>query len=72
MQVIATDLVGPLPETKTGNQYILVVANCFTRWVEVFPLPNQEASTVAVKLVDDVLLYQSNFTPTKVGSLKHN
>ena len=53
MQVIATDLVGPLPE---ANQYILVVADYFTCWVEAFPLPNQEASTVAAKLVDEIFL----------------
>ena len=28
----------------------------FTRWVEAFPLPNQEASTVATKLVEDIFL----------------
>ena len=56
MQIIATDLVGPLPESDNGNQYILVVADYFTRWVEAFPLPNQEASTVATKLVEDIFL----------------
>ena len=43
-QTIATDLVGPFPESDNGNQ---VIANYFTRWVEAFPLTNQEASTVA-------------------------
>ena len=56
MQIIATDLVGPLPESDNGNQYILVVADYFTRWVEAFPLPNQEASTIATKLVEHILL----------------
>ena len=56
MQIVATDLVGPLPESESGNRYILVVADYFTRWVEAFPLPNQEAETVATKLVDEVFL----------------
>ena len=56
MQIVATDLVGPLPESENGNRYILVVADYFTRWMEAFPLPNQEASTVASKLVDEVFL----------------
>ena len=48
---------GLLPDTFTsGNQYILVVANYFTCWAEAFPLPNQEADTVAAKLVDEVFL----------------
>ena len=51
MQRVATDILGPLPETLAGNSYVLVVADYFTRWVEVFPIPNQ---TVAKKLVDEV------------------
>ena len=56
MQIIATDLVGPLPESDNKNKYILVVADYFTHWVEAFPLPNQEACTVATKLVDEIFL----------------
>ena len=56
MQIIAIDLVGPLPESDNGNQYMLVVADYFTCWVEAFPLPNQEASTIATKLVEDIFL----------------
>ena len=56
MQIVATDLVGPLPESVNRNKYILVVTDYFTPWVEAFPLSNQEASTVATKLVDEVFL----------------
>ena len=56
MQIVATDIVGPLPESDGGNSYVLVVADYFTRWIEAFPLPNQEATTVANKLVDEVFL----------------
>jgi len=45
-----------MPESDSGNSYILVAADYFTRWVEAFPLPNQEAITVANKLVDEVFL----------------
>jgi len=38
MQTVATDLVGPLPESDSGNWYILMVADYFTRWAEAFPL----------------------------------
>ena len=54
MQRVATDILGPLPESLGGNSYILVVADYFTRWVEAFPIPNQEATTVARKLVNEV------------------
>jgi hypothetical protein len=37
---IAMDIVGPLPRSKSGNRYILVVCTCdyATRYPEVFPL----------------------------------
>ena len=56
MQIVATDIVGPLPESDGGNCYILVVADYFTRWMEAFPIPHQDATTVANKLVDEVFL----------------
>ena len=40
-------ILGPWPVTDQGNRYILVVGDYFTKWTEVYPLPNQEASTVA-------------------------
>ena len=53
MERIALDVFGPLPVTQHGNKYILVVSDYFTRWVEAYPLPNQEASTVAKVLVNE-------------------
>ena len=55
MERIAMDILGPLPETDQGNQVILVVADYFTKWVEAFALPNQEATTIATKLVEEVI-----------------
>ena len=54
MQLVAVDILGPLPQSAAGNSYVLVAADYFTKWVEVFPIPNQEASTVAKKLVDQL------------------
>ena len=51
-QIIVADLVGPLPESKNKNSYIMVVGDYHTRWMEALPIPNQEATTVAEKLVD--------------------
>ena len=53
---MAVDIVGPLPESDRGNSYIMVVGDYFTRWMEAFPIPNQEAATVAEKLIDEVFL----------------
>ena len=56
MQVLAVDILGPLPETPSGNKYVLVASDYFTRWSEAYGIPNQEASTIANKLVDELFL----------------
>jgi len=35
---LGLDIIGPLPETSSGNQYIIVVVDYFTKWVEAQPL----------------------------------
>ena len=50
---IALDIQVGLPVTDGGNRCILVVSDYFTRWAEAYALPNQEATTVARKLVDE-------------------
>ncbi|GFW14979.1 retrovirus-related Pol polyprotein from transposon 412 [Trichonephila clavipes] len=47
---IAFDILGPLPRSSDGNN-ILVVMGYFTKWLEAYPIPDQEASTVAEVLV---------------------
>ena len=39
LQLVATDIMGPLPESTAGNSYILVVADYFTRYVEALTNP---------------------------------
>ena len=53
MERVCIDLVGPFPVSNNGNRYALVVTDYFTKFVEIFPLPNQEASSVASVLVRD-------------------
>ncbi|GFX48208.1 retrovirus-related Pol polyprotein from transposon 412 [Trichonephila clavipes] len=48
---IAFDILGPLPRSSDGNNNILVVMDYFTKWLEAYPIPGQEASTVAEVLV---------------------
>ena len=52
---IGTDILGPLPETPRGNKYILVVTDYFTKWVEVFAVPDQTAVTCAEKILNEVV-----------------
>ena len=44
---IGTDLLGPLPLTPRGNRHILVVQDYFTKWVEIFAVPDATAETCA-------------------------
>ena len=54
MQMVATDILGPLPSTPNGNAYLLVATDHFTKWVEAYPIHNQEAPTIANKLVQEM------------------
>ena len=46
-------VVGPFPVSTNGNKYGLVVTDCFTKYVEIYPIPNQEAVTVATTLTKE-------------------
>jgi hypothetical protein len=48
---IAIDVGGPFPRSGQGNRYLLIAMDYFTKWPEVYAIPNQEASTVAEALV---------------------
>ena len=48
---IAMDIVGPLPRSRRGNQYILVVCDYATRYPEAVPLRTTDAGTVAEHLI---------------------
>lgn len=52
MERVAIDIVGPLPVSERGNKYMLVAMDYFTKWPEVFAIPDQEAVTVARVLVE--------------------
>ncbi len=52
---LAVDILGPLPETPRGNEYMLVVTDTFTKWTEIFTVPDQTAATCADKIVNEVI-----------------
>ena len=38
MERVCIDIVGPFPESTSGNKYALVVTDYFTKFVEIYPL----------------------------------
>ena len=56
-QVLAIDLFGPLPQTQSGNNVVLVMTDHFTRWCDAIPLPDGKAATVARALDERVFAY---------------
>ena len=53
MERVSMDVLGPLPRSAGKNRFILLICDYFTKWVEAFPLPDQEARTVANKFVKE-------------------
>jgi len=49
------DILGLFPTPYKRNKYLLIVSNCFTKWVEAFPLKKFKASTTAKVLVNQVI-----------------
>ena len=52
MERVGVDITGPFPVTASGNRFILVAMDYFTKWPEAYAIPNHEATTVARCLVD--------------------
>ena len=49
---IAMDVVGPLPQTARGKQYVLVVSDFATRYPEAYAMSTVTAPAVAEKLIN--------------------
>jgi transposase InsO family protein len=49
------DQVGPLPKSSQGSHtYLLVIVDKFSKWIEVVPVTNQEATTT-VKFFESII-----------------
>ena len=44
--LVGIDLIGPLPKTLDGFQYIFTATDYFSKWVEAFPLKTKTAAEV--------------------------
>lgn len=55
MERLCIDIAGPFPETPDGNKYCLIITDWFTKFVEIHPMRNQEAETVAQVVARDYI-----------------
>lgn len=52
---IHIDILGPLPKSNEGYQYVLLIVHSFSKWVEGFPLRIQEAKEIASILFREII-----------------
>uniref|UniRef100_H3A2D1 Gypsy retrotransposon integrase-like protein 1 n=1 Tax=Latimeria chalumnae TaxID=7897 RepID=H3A2D1_LATCH len=51
---LALDLMGPLPTSRHGNEYLLVVIDQFTNWTEMFLLRRATGDVIARKVEQEI------------------
>jgi hypothetical protein len=66
---VAMDTTGPLPKTKSGNKYILVAIDHYSKWCEAKAVADHGAKTTARFLEDDIICRYGvpKFVPTNNG-----
>ena len=55
-QNVAGDIMGPLPKSPRGYEYLLVFMNLFFRWIECAPIRKANAQTIRRELNERVFL----------------
>ena len=51
MERIHLDILGPFNVSESGNRYILMMVDQFTKWIEMAAIPEQSALLIAHKFV---------------------
>ena len=69
LERIHIDILGPLIETPRGNQYVLVVVDQFTKWVECYALADQTANGSLEGLLDWVKVSVTNKSEVELHML---
>ena len=54
MDVLNIDTIGPLEKDEHGNEYILAIIDCFSRWIELYAIPDTKGLTAARCLLQHV------------------
>lgn len=52
---LSVDVLGPFNTSLSGNRFIVIFNDAYTKWAEVFPVKSVEATVIARLLVDEVI-----------------
>jgi hypothetical protein len=55
MQRVGVDVLGPWPMTASGNRFIIIYQDYFSKWVEIFAARQHTAEVVAEILVKEII-----------------
>lgn len=55
-QMLSVDLIGPFPRSSSGNQYILIVVDCFSKFSFLKPLTKATARSICRYLENEIFL----------------
>jgi len=72
MERVHLDILGPFNTRESGNRYILMMVDQFTKWVEMAAIPEQPALLIAQKFVVHFITtldVHSRFIQTRVEIL---
>ncbi len=52
--MMGIDIMGPFPSSSKQHEYLLVIVDYFSKWVELFPLRAAKAPTIARILIEEI------------------
>lgn len=52
---LSVDVLGPFNTSLSGNRFIVIFNDAYTKWAELFPVKSVEATVIARLLVDEVI-----------------
>lgn len=52
---VVIDIIGPMPKSSSGHEWLLVDFDHFTKFVQAFPLRNTLSVTLARKVMDEYI-----------------
>lgn len=53
-EILSVDVTGPHPKSSKGYRYIFTMMDYFTKFVEIVPIRDQEATTLAKIIVEKI------------------